>query len=121
MLRLSEHEDVVGVQRPTPLQIQIAFQHALDFVFRPEPASLAACPSSRYLTALGQRLDHALDIIETIRRLLPFAGTQHTVTSQKNAHAGFGPLDQIQRQAQGVIWTLVTIRPIIDDKQVLLL
>jgi hypothetical protein len=51
---LSIDEDVFGLYRPLPVQIQTAVQHAFNLVFRPEPAGLAASPSSGDFAALGQ-------------------------------------------------------------------
>ncbi len=68
---LLEHQLLVCLYGPFPLQIHRALDDTFNQVFLPEPAGVTARTSGGNPPAPGQGLDHTLDVVITIERLLP--------------------------------------------------
>jgi hypothetical protein len=94
---------------PIALQVHITVQNAFNFIFRLEPASLAARASGGYLPPTGQRFNHPFNVVVAIGRFLPLAGAQHPIAGHKNAHRHARALDQVQGQPQGVVRSFVAV------------
>jgi hypothetical protein len=81
-----ENENLIGLHGPLPRQIETTVYYAIYLEFRLEPASITARTSGGNLPALGKRLDHALDVVITIRRFLSCASAQYAIAHEKDAH-----------------------------------
>jgi hypothetical protein len=114
----SEHQHLVGCHRPFAQQSHVAGLHSLDESLRPDPAGLETRCSGRDLAAAGDGLQHALDVVVTLRRFLAGDRAVHAVTNQEDAHLGLGPLNQIQREAQRIVGAFVAIWRVVDDEKI---
>jgi hypothetical protein len=112
-----EYDDLVSRQCPVTQQIHIPRQYSFNHVFRLDPASLTARASSGDFTSSRQGFNHPLDIVVTIWRFLPLAGTLHPITSKKNTHRCLWSLNKVQGQTKRTIGPFIPIRAIIDDKK----
>jgi hypothetical protein len=90
--------------------------YTFDKTFRPEPAGRQTSASSRHLTSPGQGADHSLDVVVSVRRLLPPTRAANAIADQEQPY-GYLTLNQIQAQAQRVIGAFVTIWAVVDDDE----
>jgi len=84
-----------------------------------QSARIHAGPAQKYLApSHGDALQHALDIVESVRGLLFGLGRKDGIGHQEDGHLSGGvALDEGVGQAQGIVDTLGAIGWVIDDEQ----
>ena len=76
---LLKDKHLVGFHSPLAEQIHTAHVHPFCQIILPETSGVTACPSGGDFTAPGDGLEHALDIVIALRRLLVFAGAEDPI------------------------------------------
>ena len=74
-----KYKNMICFDGPLAEQIHISHFHTFRQIVQPETSGFRTCPSGSHFAALGHRLDHALDVVISLRRFLSPAGAEHTV------------------------------------------
>jgi hypothetical protein len=83
----------------------------------PETSGFLAGPSGSDFAATQDRGKHTLDVVISLRSVLPFDGALHIIAHQKDAHMSPIALSDIHCEPKRVIRSLVSIGTIVNDEQ----
>ncbi len=83
------------------------------------PAGVTAGPSGGNFSSAGKGFDHALNVVVTVRRFLPFASAEHAIPGKKDSHLNPLSFHEIIGQAQRIVWTLISVGSVIDEEKII--
>jgi hypothetical protein len=112
-----ENQDFVRRHCPIPYDLQITHLHTFDEIFKPEPAGFTAGLSGGDFAMLNDGFEHTLDVVIAIRGLLSLAGAGNPIGGEKHTDAHSLAFDQVHCQSQGIVWTLISVWRVVDDKK----